>query len=161
MSHPPLGQLVPQIAGRGEKLLSMPAGVVVSQVNPPALYGAGLIDALPERTLIAAERIQRIKWGNAPAGKDEHPVGRVARLYPLYWASLAGVLLLHRAGTPVLPVDFEARLPELRTWAQSLVFAHKARGEVTLTDRLRTPILTGLLVGAVFLWLYHRNRRRV
>jgi CxxC motif-containing protein (DUF1111 family) len=49
-------------------------------VNPPALHGAGLIDALPERTLIAAERVQRLKWGNAPAGKDEHPVGRVARL---------------------------------------------------------------------------------
>jgi CxxC motif-containing protein (DUF1111 family) len=58
----------------------MPSGVVVSQVNPPALYGARLIDAVPDRILIAAEKSQRLKWGNAPTGKDELPVGRASRM---------------------------------------------------------------------------------
>ncbi|HET7720182.1 MAG TPA: acyltransferase, partial [Acidimicrobiales bacterium] len=38
-------------------------------------------------------------------------VGRVSRLYPLYWASLGAALLLDRAGVPALPTDFDLRLP--------------------------------------------------
>jgi CxxC motif-containing protein (DUF1111 family) len=62
------------------RLIAMPPGVVVSQVNPPALFGARLIDAVPDRILIAAEKSQRLKWGNAPTREDELPVGRASRM---------------------------------------------------------------------------------
>lgn len=38
-------------------------------------------------------------------------VGRAGRLYPMYWASLAGVLVLAWAGVDALPADFRADLP--------------------------------------------------
>jgi hypothetical protein len=57
--------------------------------------------------------------------------------------------------------DFDKALPEMRRRAQSLAFALRPKGQPGLSDRLWTPIVTGLLVGALFLWLYHRNRRRV
>jgi CxxC motif-containing protein (DUF1111 family) len=83
-SHPDLAELVPARNSSGAvgaaRLIPMPAGVVISQVNPPALFGSGLIDAVPDRILIAAEKSERLKWGNAPTGKNELPVGRVARL---------------------------------------------------------------------------------
>jgi CxxC motif-containing protein (DUF1111 family) len=52
----------------------------VSQVNTPALFGSGLIDALPEHVLIEAAENQRVKFGNPPRGEDRLPVGRVSRL---------------------------------------------------------------------------------
>src|SRR5262249_2240665 len=79
IAHPTLNQLVPSPESAG-KLIRQPVGVVISQVNPPALFGARLIDAVPDRTLIAAEKSQRLKWGNAPAGKDELPIGRASRM---------------------------------------------------------------------------------
>jgi CxxC motif-containing protein (DUF1111 family) len=80
-ARPRLEQLVALPGGRSSgQLIRMPPGVVVSQVNPPALFGAGLIDAIPDRILIAAEKSQRLKWGNAPTGKDDLPVGRASRL---------------------------------------------------------------------------------
>jgi len=86
VSQPTLAQLLPstsrgaQVGQSGRQLIAMPPGVVVSQVNPPALFGSRLIDAVPDRILIAAEKTQRIKWGNAPTGKDELPVGRASRM---------------------------------------------------------------------------------
>jgi CxxC motif-containing protein (DUF1111 family) len=86
---PSLAELVPLTGraaqrsasfGSAPRLITMPPGVVVSQVNPPALFGAKLIDAVPDRILIAAEKSQRLKWGNAPTGKDELPVGRASRM---------------------------------------------------------------------------------
>jgi CxxC motif-containing protein (DUF1111 family) len=81
ITRPTLEQLVrvPN-SNSNERLIRMPTGVVVSQVNPPALFGSRLIDAIPNRILIAEEKSQRLKWGNAPTGKDEFPVGRVSRL---------------------------------------------------------------------------------
>jgi CxxC motif-containing protein (DUF1111 family) len=82
--RPNLEQLVPlaksTISLGRSQLISMPPGVVVSQVNPPALFGTRLIDAVPDRMLVAAEKSQRLKWGNAPTGKDEFPIGRASRL---------------------------------------------------------------------------------
>jgi CxxC motif-containing protein (DUF1111 family)/tetratricopeptide (TPR) repeat protein len=52
----------------------------VSQVNTPALFGSGLIDALPEQVLIEAAEHQRMKFGNPPKGEVKLPVGRVSRL---------------------------------------------------------------------------------
>jgi CxxC motif-containing protein (DUF1111 family) len=54
-------------------------GFAVSQVNTPALFGAGLIDALPDRVLIDAAISQRMNWGNGPE-QTHSPVGRVSRL---------------------------------------------------------------------------------
>jgi len=67
---------------------------IVTQVNTPALFGSGLIDALPDRVLVAEEERQRFKWsipsteeGKRLSGdwellldKGELPVGRVSRL---------------------------------------------------------------------------------
>lgn len=44
-------------------------------------------------------------------GLRSFAVGRIARLYPMYWASLALALVLHGAGLPVLPEDFRSELP--------------------------------------------------
>jgi CxxC motif-containing protein (DUF1111 family) len=57
-----------------------PRGVHVSQRNTPALWGAKLIDDLPDRVLIAAERKQKLKHGLAPAESEQLPVGRALRL---------------------------------------------------------------------------------
>jgi CxxC motif-containing protein (DUF1111 family) len=51
----------------------------LSQRNTPALFGAKLIDEIPDRVLIAEERSQRLRWGFA-SDTDERPVGRVLRL---------------------------------------------------------------------------------
>src|SRR5262249_10346534 len=56
--------------------------------NTPALFGANLIDTLPDRVLIANERQQQLKWGLASAKSDDGPpfkseplpVGRALRL---------------------------------------------------------------------------------
>jgi CxxC motif-containing protein (DUF1111 family) len=78
--RPKLGQLLPNKQGQREQLIRMPPGVSVSQVNPPALFGARLIDAIPDRILVDTERNQHLKWGNTRAAKDELPLGRAPRL---------------------------------------------------------------------------------
>jgi len=61
-----------------------PFGVVeVSQRNTPALFGAKLIDDIPERDIIALERSQMLRWrvADAKTGEGEFaPVGRAFRL---------------------------------------------------------------------------------
>jgi CxxC motif-containing protein (DUF1111 family) len=57
-----------------------PRGIHVSQRNTPALFGARLIDELPDRVIIAAERKQKLKHGLAPAESELVPVGRALRL---------------------------------------------------------------------------------
>ena len=46
----------------------------------PALFGAGLIDNIPDRDIIANERAQRLKWGLAASTDKTAPVGRVLRM---------------------------------------------------------------------------------
>jgi CxxC motif-containing protein (DUF1111 family) len=60
--------------------ITMPAGVHLSQRNTPALFGAKLIDEIPDRVLIAAARRQRLKWGLAPVEGVEAPVGRLLQV---------------------------------------------------------------------------------
>jgi CxxC motif-containing protein (DUF1111 family) len=55
-------------------------GVDVTQRNTPALFGASLIDAVPDRLIIANERKQRLKWGLSDSNTDDFPVGRAIRL---------------------------------------------------------------------------------
>jgi CxxC motif-containing protein (DUF1111 family) len=54
------------------------AVVRLSQRNTPALFGAGLIDELPDRVIVGQERKQQIRWGGKK-GLDA-PVGRASRL---------------------------------------------------------------------------------
>jgi CxxC motif-containing protein (DUF1111 family) len=52
----------------------------VSQRNTPALFGAKLIDEIPERVIIAMERQEQVRWCLASATNEEVPVGRAFRL---------------------------------------------------------------------------------
>jgi CxxC motif-containing protein (DUF1111 family) len=60
--------------------ISPPLGIDVSQRNTPALFGARLIDSVPDRLIIANERKQRLKWGLADSHTEQFPVGRALRL---------------------------------------------------------------------------------
>jgi CxxC motif-containing protein (DUF1111 family) len=61
-------------------MANLPEGVHLSQRRTPALFGAGLIDAIPDRILIAQARRERLRQGMAKADSDTVPVGRVSRL---------------------------------------------------------------------------------
>lgn len=78
IAQPSLAQVVP-LPG-SQPLLGLPRGVHISQRNTPALFGAKLIDEIPDRVIIANERSQRLKWGLAPAEDESIPVGRALRL---------------------------------------------------------------------------------
>ena len=60
--------------------LPFPQNVHLSQRNTPALYGANLIDAIPDRVIIANEKTQRMKHGLASPEQETMPVGRALRL---------------------------------------------------------------------------------
>ncbi|HEV3079364.1 MAG TPA: di-heme oxidoredictase family protein [Gemmataceae bacterium] len=79
ISRPTLQQVV-ALAGRENHCLPFPRGVHISQRNTPALFGAKLIDDLPERDIIAGERKQRLRAGMATAQTEKAPVGRALRL---------------------------------------------------------------------------------
>jgi CxxC motif-containing protein (DUF1111 family) len=71
----------PGKSGRARRSpLTMPRGVHLSQRNTPALFGAKLIDDLPEREILANERRERLRWGMSPAENEDVPVGRASRL---------------------------------------------------------------------------------
>lgn len=79
--RPTLAQLV-SLPGSNQHCLapSFPRNVHVSQRNTPALFGSKQIDELPERVIIARERMEQLKWGLSPAQGEAAPVGRVSRL---------------------------------------------------------------------------------
>jgi CxxC motif-containing protein (DUF1111 family) len=77
--RPTLEQLV-NLPGRPNHCIQFPAGVHVSQRNTPALFGAKVIDDIPERVIIANARAQRVKFGMAPRDGEAAPVGRALRL---------------------------------------------------------------------------------
>jgi CxxC motif-containing protein (DUF1111 family) len=79
ISKPALPVLV-SLPGMERSRLRFPTGVQLSQRNTPALFGADLIDALPDRILIANERKQRLKWGLASTKSETLPIGRALRL---------------------------------------------------------------------------------
>jgi hypothetical protein len=73
----------------------------------------------------------------------------------------------HPAGGQEVTLCFTCPAPEFaqwdqefHRWLQTLAFAHAARGEQKLSDRLWTPILGGAVVGLVLLLLYKHTRRR-
>lgn len=54
-------------------------GLDVSQRQTPALFGSGLIDAIPDDVIIQQERVQSARHGLIPGGSETVPVGRIAR----------------------------------------------------------------------------------
>jgi CxxC motif-containing protein (DUF1111 family) len=78
VSQPNLNQLVVlDQGGRGSsQAMAFPAGVHISQRNTPALFGAKLIDEIPERDILAGAKSQRLKWAMASANDKTVPVGR-------------------------------------------------------------------------------------
>jgi CxxC motif-containing protein (DUF1111 family) len=79
VSQPSLAMLV-RMPGHENERISFPHGVHVSQRNTPALFGAKLIDEIPDRVIIQEERRQRLRHGLAPTKSENLPVGRVMRL---------------------------------------------------------------------------------
>ena len=57
-----------------------PAEVQISQRNTPALFGASLIDELPEQAIIANARYQMVRYRDPKGQSEAAPVGRVLRL---------------------------------------------------------------------------------
>jgi CxxC motif-containing protein (DUF1111 family) len=81
MVRPSLTQLIAvSRSGHCTQVTVFPRGVHVSQRNTPALWGARLIDGIPDSAIIANEKRQRLKWGLTPSDSEELPVGRAVRL---------------------------------------------------------------------------------
>jgi CxxC motif-containing protein (DUF1111 family) len=85
ISKVPLNDLVPTRMENGFRFhqgnaLDVPSHIQLSQRNTPALFGAKLIDEIPDRAIIAEERAQRVRNGMAPTGSETVPVGRASRL---------------------------------------------------------------------------------
>lgn len=69
------------LRANGVRRMTFPQGINISQRKTPALFGAGLIDAIPDRDIIAIERVERLKWGLAtPTERGTTPVGRMQRM---------------------------------------------------------------------------------
>ena len=79
MERPTLKDLVNLPGSSGNHCIPMPRTVHVSQRNTPALFGAKLIDEIPERVIIANERSQQLKWAMASPISEATPVGRAFR----------------------------------------------------------------------------------
>lgn len=71
-----LSQL-PEILRPGARL---PRGVTLSQRNTPAIFGARLIEEIPDKVIEAEARRQRLKWAFLSSETEEAPVGRVSYL---------------------------------------------------------------------------------
>src|SRR5205814_860359 len=70
-----------RIAGRSNKhCIQTPNNVALSQRNTPALFGAKLIDDIPDRVILAMEKSEHVKWGMASSKEEDLPVGRALRL---------------------------------------------------------------------------------
>ncbi|HEV3118512.1 MAG TPA: di-heme oxidoredictase family protein [Gemmataceae bacterium] len=74
-----LGDLIP-VPNCGRHPMRFPQGIHLSHRNTPALFGANLIDAIPDRVIIAQERTQWLKLGMASPDREDVPVGRALRL---------------------------------------------------------------------------------
>ncbi|HUE17704.1 MAG TPA: di-heme oxidoredictase family protein [Planctomycetaceae bacterium] len=55
-------------------------GIDIGQRNTPALFGASIIDAIPDEAILANERNQRLTFGPFVLKGEEAPAGRAARL---------------------------------------------------------------------------------
>ncbi len=120
LSRPSLAMLVSLPAdrrpvfkeGNNRSRFSFPAGVHLSQRNTPALFGADLIDAVPDRLIIANERKQRLKWGLASSKSEDLPVGRRC-----VWRTDASDTSAGRPRVPVCPRSCRPPAPTNSVWA--------------------------------------------
>jgi CxxC motif-containing protein (DUF1111 family) len=82
--RPPLEHVlaIPQgrLTVKNNGCVVIPANVAVSQRNTPSLFGAGLIDSIPDRVIVANERRQKLAFGLNPGDTERVPVGRANRL---------------------------------------------------------------------------------
>jgi CxxC motif-containing protein (DUF1111 family) len=78
-SRPSLRELGVSGPACGPSMLSSSA-VQFSQRNTPALFGAKLIDEIPDRDIIALERREHLGTGMASPADESLPVGRASRL---------------------------------------------------------------------------------
>ncbi len=78
LRQPSLSQLI-NIPNSGNHCIQTPRTVHVSQRNTPALFGAKLIDEIPERIIVANERAEQLKWAMASPTSELTPVGRAFR----------------------------------------------------------------------------------
>jgi CxxC motif-containing protein (DUF1111 family) len=76
-----------QLAGRSRRPVMSsshcafsPSSTAFSERNTPALFGDRLIDAIPDRDIIAQERREQLRAGLASSDDDNTTVGRAARL---------------------------------------------------------------------------------
>jgi CxxC motif-containing protein (DUF1111 family) len=79
IAQPSLAMLV-SLRGMESRKIQFPQGVHLSQRNTPALFGARLIDEIPDRLIIANERSEKLQSGLAPGKTEDIPVGRANRL---------------------------------------------------------------------------------
>jgi CxxC motif-containing protein (DUF1111 family) len=79
VSAPTLEQLV-VLRARNNHCLQFPPGVHISQRNTPALFGAKLIDEIPDRVILATAKSQRLRWGLGRSDDEGLPIGRALRL---------------------------------------------------------------------------------
>ncbi len=82
LERPSLNDLI-RVAPRSgtcSQVQTVPPGVQISQRNTPALWGAKLIDDIPDSVIIGNEKRERLKWGLAPSDSEDKPVGRAVRL---------------------------------------------------------------------------------
>lgn len=86
IAQPPLAALLPPESKtrvhmpRAEGAFNIPFHVHLSQRNTPALFGSKLIDEIPDRVIIAQERLERVRFGLAGPESRDVPVGRALRL---------------------------------------------------------------------------------
>jgi CxxC motif-containing protein (DUF1111 family) len=81
ISQPSLKQLLRLNNNQpNRECLPIPIGVTLAQRNTPALFGAGLIDSIPDRVILVNMKRQRLRYGFAPGNTQHLPVGRVGRL---------------------------------------------------------------------------------
>lgn len=58
----------------------LPTGVTISQRNTPAIFGAKLIEEIPDQVIESEARRQRLKWAFVSNKSEDAPVGRVPYL---------------------------------------------------------------------------------
>ncbi|MHB1423513.1 MAG: di-heme oxidoredictase family protein [Gemmataceae bacterium] len=80
VNQPTLSMLVSLSGNQSNHCITVPADVRLSQRNTPALFGANLIDAIPDRVLIANEKKERLYRGLASEKSEDLPIGRAPRL---------------------------------------------------------------------------------
>ena len=66
-------------ASKLSEMIAIPE-IDIGQRNTPALFGASVIDAIPDAAILANERNQRLKRGLSVLNGEEVPAGRAAKL---------------------------------------------------------------------------------